>query len=426
VTPARLIAIVAIFICTTLAWAVLGGSVVARTGDSDARLSSEVQRLWGGQHEQLTPTALVVRPRQVTDRVIEKDPSGQAISREVTKTVEERSPIAFDQARLTVGLESKPRRKGLLWFATYGVSFNGRYRFRNPDSQPRAVDVHFAFPSTQALFDAFRFSVNGHEIAPSQDLSQGVTTRVEVPPAGEAVVDLRYHSQGVGTWTYAFAPAVTRVLDLQLDLTTNFTDIDFPPGTIPPAQLTRDGGGAQMRWGFESLVTGQKIGIIPPQPINPGPLASRITFFAPVSLLFFVTVLVILGVVRGPSLHPMHYFFLSAAFFAFHLLLAYLVDHLNVHLSFAVAAAASVFLVVTYLRVVAGTRFALREAGLAQVLFLVLFSYAFFFEGYTGLAVTIGAVLTLFVLMQVTARVDWAVVFAGSRMKTNPVDRIPL
>ena len=43
----------------------------------------------------------------------------------------------------------------------------------------------------------------------------------------------------------------------------------------------------------------------------------------------------------------------------------------------------------------------------------MLFSYAFFFEGMTGLAITIGAVLTLFVLMQMTARVSWDEVFAG-------------
>ena len=45
---------------------------------------------------------------------------------------------------------------------------------------------------------------------------------------------------------------------------------------------------------------------------------------------------------------------------------------------------------------------------LAQMVFLVLLSYAFFFEGYTGLTVTVGAVVTLFVLMQLTGRVDWA------------------
>jgi hypothetical protein len=103
----------------------------------------------------------------------------------------------------------------------------------------------------------------------------------------------------------------------------------------------------------------------------------------------------------------MHYFFLSAAFFAYHLLLAYLVDLLQLHVSFAIASAVSVLLVVSYLRIVAGPRFALLRAGVAQLIFLVAFSYAFFFEGFTGLAVTVGAIVTLFVLMQMTARIDW-------------------
>ena len=47
------------------------------------------------------------------------------------------------------------------------------------------------------------------------------------------------------------------------------------------------------------------------------------------------------------------------------------------------------------------------DAGLTQLIYLVLFSYAFFFEGFTGLAVTIGAILTLFVVMQMTGRLKW-------------------
>jgi inner membrane protein involved in colicin E2 resistance len=161
----------------------------------------------------------------------------------------------------------------------------------------------------------------------------------------------------------------------------------------------------------------------PPGRLNPGPLAARITFFAPVSLLFFMTVLVMLGVLEGRSLHPMNYFFLAAAFFSFHLLLAYLVDHMEINAAFAVASLASVFLVVSYLRLVGGLRLALARAGLAQLVYLVLFSYAFFFEGYAGLTVTIGAVVTLFVLMQLTARVDWGAVFARRPEAAGPAAR---
>ena len=82
------------------------------------------------------------------------------------------------------------------------------------------------------------------------------------------------------------------------------------------------------------------------------------------------------------------------------------------------ASIVSIALVVSYLRIVIGGRFAIVEAGLAQLLYLVLFSYAFFFEGWTGLTVTIGTILTLFVIMQMTARIRWAEAF-------SPTPRIP-
>jgi inner membrane protein involved in colicin E2 resistance len=117
------------------------------------------------------------------------------------------------------------------------------------------------------------------------------------------------------------------------------------------------------------------------------------------------------------DLHPMNYFFLAGAFFAFHLLLAYLVDHISIHLAFVICSALSIFLVVSYLRLVVGMRFAAVEAGLSQLLYLVLFSYAFFFEGFTGLAITIGAILTLFVVMQMTGRIRWQEHFAKASAK---------
>jgi hypothetical protein len=55
---------------------------------------------------------------------------------------------------------------------------------------------------------------------------------------------------------------------------------------------------------------------------------------------------------------------------------AYLVDHISIHAAF-----------------------------LAQFVFLGLFSHTFIFPGFTGLAITIGAILTLFVSMQLTGRI---------------------
>jgi hypothetical protein len=83
------------------------------------------------------------------------------------------------------------------------------------------------------------------------------------------------------------------------------------------------------------------------------------------------------------------------------------VDHVSIHVAFGISAVVSVFLVVSYLRLVVGIHFASREAALAQLVYLVMFSYAFFLKGFTGLAITIGSVVTLFVAMQVTGRIRW-------------------
>jgi len=50
------------------------------------------------------------------------------------------------------------------------------------------------------------------------------------------------------------------------------------------------------------------------------------------------------------------------------------------------------------------------EVAIAQFVYLVLFSYTFFFEGFTGLAITILCIITLFVVMQFTGKVDWEAV----------------
>ncbi len=118
-----------------------------------------------------------------------------------------------------------------------------------------------------------------------------------------------------------------------------------------------------------------------PEKLQPGPLAGQISYFAPVSLFFFFFLMFIISTLRNLDLHPLNYFFLACAFFAFHLLLAYLVDHISIHAAMVIASLVSVALVVSYLRLVVGIRFAAFEAGTAQVIYLVLFFVRVLLEG---------------------------------------------
>jgi len=420
-TILRIVGIAVIFFFATVAWFVLGTSVTARSGEFNQRLATEVAQLWGGPHRQIAPTVVVEREKQVKEKVEEQTASGRTITSEVTRTVVDREAVPLTSSRVDVDLRLEHRQKGLLWYDTYTVSFNARYTLRNPDAVARPLVARLAFPSKDALYDQFVLRFNGADAPPLIDLSHGLEVRTVVPPGVTTSLEIKYVSRGLDEWRYALTESgVSQVQDLALRLTTDFDAVDFPPGTMSPTARSRTDRGWLLEWTFASLVTGQAIGVDLPDKTNPGPLAARITFFAPVSLLFFMTVLVILGILRGENLHPMNYAFVAAAFFAFHLLLAYLVDHVQIHVAFVTSAVTSIVLVVTYLRVVAGARFALVRAGLAQLVFLVFFSYAFFFEGFTGLTVTIGSIVTLFVLMQATAKVDWSRVFQGEIRALRP------
>ena len=414
-TTSRLIAIGVIYVFATLAWLTLGTSIIARTGQFDSQLEQEVARLWGGHHRQIAPTVGVERLRQVTEQESTPGPNGgKPILTTKTRTVADLSSVRLRQSRIKVDLDLDQRQKGLLWYDTYGVVFAARYVAQNPDSEPRTMTVELRFPSSEAIYDGFVFTVNGQPAPTASDLSHGLVTRELVPGNGDVAIDVRYRSRGLDDWTYAFVDnGVAETSDFALTMQTNFLKVDFLPGSLSPSQKTPRDGGWTLGWTFSDVVTGQRIAMDLPNRVNPGPLAARLTAFAPVSLFFFLIVMVILSVLGGISLHPMNYAFLSASFFAFHLLLAYLVDHISIHTAFVLSSIVSVALVVSYLRIVAGTRFAIARAGLAQFVFLILFSYAFFFEGYTGLTVTVGAIATLFVLMQATARVDWGAVFAA-------------
>ncbi|MBK5260291.1 MAG: inner membrane CreD family protein [Thermoanaerobaculia bacterium] len=394
------LAIIAILLCTTLAWTILGATIMARSFSADSGLSSRVASAWGGPQQQSPPSVVTTR---VVPKFVEENVNGRITTRSVQETITRTLPL--ERTRMRTALDLEQRQKGLLWFATYRVAWSAQYLFRN-DSDSDNVTIRLAFPAPEAIYDDLVFKVDG-QVVPVTTANGAVSASLKRAPGSLIRLETGYRSQGLGTWQYTFGEGVTQVRDFVMQMTTDFDAIDFPQGTMSPTLKKKTAHGWDLTWKYTNLVTGYRIGMVMPEKLQPGPLAGRISFFAPVSLLFFFFLIFVITRLRKIELHPMHYFFLATSFFAFHLLLGYLVDHISIHAAFAICSAVSIFLVVSYLRIVVGPRFAFVEAALAQLVYLVGFSYAFFFKGYTGLAVTIGAILSLFLVMQMTARVDW-------------------
>jgi hypothetical protein len=403
----RLLAIGFIWFGCAVAWMILGSTILVRTGDSSSALMDEVHGLWGPPMQQAPPRAIFPETRKHRERVTVTDAQGRPTLTEVERDEQVDVDIPLEASDIDVKLALAHRQKGLLWFATYGVDFRARYGFVNDSGVDRAVTVRFPLGNEQAVYDGFEVR-DEHGVKVDAHIAGGVAEWRAIFGSGEKRAwTVAYRSRGTERWGYQLTAGTGQVRAFRLAVDTDFGAVDFPAGTLSPSSHARAGSGWRGEWKFASLVASQPIGLVLPQKLNPGPLASKITFFAPVGLLFFFFVVAVLAAAGKRRIHPLNYFFFGCAFFAFHLLFAYLVDHLAIVPAFTVASLTSLALIVSYARLFVGWRFALREMALAQLVYLVLFSFTFFWTGFTGLAITIGAILTLFVMMQFTGRVKW-------------------
>lgn len=420
----RLFAVIFIFCIVSTGWLALGGAMSHRTQALDESLSKEMADLWG-------PKVMV----QPAPRLSAPQAGSQ------------RGCLAPTASAITVGIEHANRYKGLLWYSTFTAQFEGRYKvpaISDAGAEPAAAEdaakgkfgaAHLIFPLPARITtynEQPRVTVDGKAwTAPPGEVAGGQLS-IPVDPSRPHEIVVSYSAGAQDAWIYSPSQPgeatsddkgvrvaggpMAELNDFTLAVTTTFTEIDYPKGARSPNQPAQVAdGGKVARWHFRSAMTNQAMGVVMPKRQNAGPIAARMSFFAPVSLVFFFTALFTVVVLKRIPLHPMHYLFLSAAFFAFHILMAYFVDLVNIHAVFWICASVSVLLVVSYLRLVGGMKFAVLYAGVAQMVFLVGFSYAFFWTGYTGLTITAGTIAMLFVVMQATGRVNWHEVFSRGK-----------
>lgn len=396
----HLIATLAIIICTAAAWFLLGATLSYRTGQSSAHLQDEVSGVWGPELNQEHPQAWFETPNA---------PGGKA-------------QVLPSSSQVTVQLASDPKRRGLLWHRTYDVDMKSDYVFTNPTKIPQTFYISYPLPAKTAGLHGFEYQLGDAE-NPAQAIPgpSGVVTRAMLLPASGAVtLHTGYRTRGTNTWSYHFTDN-RRIAGFKLTLHTNFTEINFPVGTGSPSKRSAERDGYTLVWNYPDVLAAPAIGMDMPKRLNAGPVAARIAFFAPVSLLFFITIVLLIGATKGTPLHPMHVFFISAGFFAFHLLFAYLVDLLPLLPSFGLSATASMLLVCGYLKAVGGKPL-FRIALPAQAVYLVLFSASFFIDGLTGITLAVLGVTTLALLMWLTASINWKTFFAR---KPPPLPNTP-
>lgn len=385
----KIIAIGVIYLAGWLGWWFLGTVTSFRSHDFSSRLNTKVADLWGTDLAQKAPAMCIQIPG--TDQV-----------RWVM-------PV---KNRIKVDIKPDYRKKGLIWYPTYHTAFDGTYTLQNPEDVMQKVRLHFDFPAPGATYDAFAMHLDGKRLVVPVDTRTGIDEIIELAPGAAAEFRIQYKTRGKGTWRYQMDENTGRVQDFELAVRTGFKNIDYTAeNSFSPMEIQPQKDGMLVIWKASDLITNADIGIVVPEKLNPGPLTTRITYFAPVCLFFFFILIATISIMYKINIHPMHYLFVAAGFFAFHLLLSYMAGRIWIHTAFIISALTSVTLVSAYLAKTFGREFPWKVAMAGQLFFLVLFSYSFFIEGITGLTVTIGSVITLAILMWVTAHVNWDDVF---------------
>src|SRR5256884_1056212 len=263
----RIGAIIAIFVCTAVAWAILGSTVFYRTYNAESGVAGRVASTWGAPQAQAPAVIAREWPEEKTVEVEEK---GKKTTRMEKQTHSE--PVKIDASRVAATLHIDYRQKGLLWFSTYKVDFDGAYTFQNPTSREEEFVFQLQFPAQQAVYDNVQLLLDDKPLAVTFSGSQALA-RMRLAAGAKSVLHAAYRSQGLDSWRYTFARGnadgngkeISQARDFHLLVNTDFSGFDFPDNSLSPTEKRQTANGWELQWNYQNLVSGFDIALKMPQ-----------------------------------------------------------------------------------------------------------------------------------------------------------------
>ena len=396
------------FAIFSIIFIILGFRAVERNENAKYRDSASVLTIWGGEIIQNPPVCYYLKKRIVKEKV--KD-SVTGDVKEIDKVVYDKKYLKIIDNHIKANLKENLRKKGLLTYNGYDLSFTASYVITNPLLENKKVYFDFPIPERSGNLTDFTIKENAELYKKDQDVSDGINWSKELNPRDKITLEVKYKARGTSSFYYSIGNKKTEHTSFNMDIITNFKDIDFPNNTMSPSETipVESGLGNEytISYKFNNLITTQDIGIIIPEKTNDGSIIGRILLFSPLALFFFLIVFLISERALRLELHTIHYLLILSGFGIFYILLLYLVDYAGFIASFAASLALSIVVLSAYVWLVKKVGYLVLYTLFACFMFQGFFSIGFYFTPHTGLIITIAVILTVIGIMLASSKIDW-------------------
>jgi inner membrane protein len=429
----KLLAIGGLMLLLLIPLALLGGLVEERQQRADEVVADIAQA--SAHAQRITAPLLRLEVERVLVRMERTSSDERAPLQPVERTEVETLLVAAEDVAVDATLGTETRRRGLFEARIFRQEASIKARFRLPALRAwpgqRSVRVRSAH-WVLGLGDnrgiaALAITANGRPLRPAPGtgvawLPEGVQAALPGPWVPGTAVQTEATLRLTGTSRLSWVPAAE---SFRWTLAGDWPHPRFDGFALPvDRKVRKDGFSAE--WRLSALASqapqrleacareaqcpgleGTAVGLELLDPVDRYLMTDRAIKYALLFLGLVFGAVFLLEVLRGASVHPLHYLLVGLALALFFLLLLALSEHLGFGLAYGIAAAACVALIGYYLSgVLGGWK---RGLGLATLL-AALYGALYGLLQSEDHALLLGAVLLFGVLaatMVLTRRIDW-------------------
>lgn len=375
-----------IFIPLFLGWLLLAGRLEYRTYGAMSKQLNSVRQIWGGNLAQPMPSVRYKR---------------------FGSDVSSLSKGEIHSSNIAVTLKMDYRKKGLVYYTGYNAEFTGKYKIQNPETENIYLSFIFPYPTRQGegVLQNVKLLVNGKEDIEDTEYQPNLTLWTGVlGPTESLEITVQYDARGLDKFEYGFEPAQQiNNFNMKIDVQ-GAKELDYAESTMPPTESSQETeAGKILSWKLDKALTQLNIGVILPDKLNVEKQLSIMMYRAPVFFVLFLVSLIAIIRLSGENLNFIPIVITSIAYFFFYPLFAYLVIYMGLTLSFIISFAAIGLLILNYIRILYGIKIGLSVVT-AYIFYLGITSLAALLPEYTGLILTIEAVVLMGIIMQVLSQ----------------------